>query len=247
MSDKNFSSVQLLCGFNGADAATAFTDESSAARVATFSGNAQLDTAIKKWGTAALLLDGNGDFLTFPDSSAWDLTNVDFTVEGWFYATNLTNEAYKGMFCQRLNTSQISWIMAQTSAGNLEFLYSTDGTVAGTLTASWSAAGAFTLNAWHHVAVSRIGANLRGFLDGNQLGSTHNIGTTSIFSSNQPLSVGRAAVGQYYWSGSMDDLRITNGVGRYAANFRPPRGPFDRAKHAGVSGDRRAIVQLLHG
>ena len=48
---------KLICSFDGADEATAFTAEIGGAF--TFAGTAQLDTAQKKLGTASLLLDGN--------------------------------------------------------------------------------------------------------------------------------------------------------------------------------------------
>jgi len=51
----------LYSSFDGADAATAFTDASGMAW--TFAANAQLDTAQKKFGTASLYLDGIGDYV----------------------------------------------------------------------------------------------------------------------------------------------------------------------------------------
>jgi hypothetical protein len=52
-------SVVLLCHFDGSDASTTFTDEKGHALTAF--GNAQLDTAQFKWGSASGLFDGSGD------------------------------------------------------------------------------------------------------------------------------------------------------------------------------------------
>ncbi len=60
---EDFSLVSLLANFDGTDGATSSVDESENTHVLIFSGDAQLDTAQKKFGTASLLLDGTGDYV----------------------------------------------------------------------------------------------------------------------------------------------------------------------------------------
>ncbi|MHC5059239.1 MAG: LamG-like jellyroll fold domain-containing protein, partial [Planctomycetota bacterium] len=55
--DPYFDRVVFMSAFDGADAATATHDSSIYGAAVTFSGNAQLDTAQKKFGTASLLCD----------------------------------------------------------------------------------------------------------------------------------------------------------------------------------------------
>ena len=68
-------------------------------------GNAQIDTATKKYGTGSMEFDGTGDYLVTPSSPNIALGTGDFTIECWTYFTSLAN---KGVF-------QIS-----TTAGGLQ-------------------------------------------------------------------------------------------------------------------------------
>jgi hypothetical protein len=64
--------VVLLANFDDADGDTTYTSEDTRLRTATFVANAQLDTAQAKFGATSLLLDGTGDYLTFPQSTDFD-------------------------------------------------------------------------------------------------------------------------------------------------------------------------------
>ena len=81
--DPYWSDVVLLAKFNGSDAATSYTEESSLAVAATFHANAQLDTGVTPFeGTASLQLDGTGDAVSFKPTGAaedddWQLTETD--------------------------------------------------------------------------------------------------------------------------------------------------------------------------
>src|SRR3990167_9908671 len=73
------SNTIALLHFDGADAATTFTDENG--RTWTGAADAQLDTAQKKFGTASLLLDGTGDYIDTPDHADFAFGSGNFTIE----------------------------------------------------------------------------------------------------------------------------------------------------------------------
>ena len=81
--DPYWDDVVLLAKFNGADAATAYTEESTLAVNATFHANAQLDTGVSPFeGSASLQLDGTGDAVSFKPTVAnedevWQLAATD--------------------------------------------------------------------------------------------------------------------------------------------------------------------------
>jgi len=78
----DLSKSNLLLNFNGADEATTTTDASPIKQqTITFNGDAQLDTAQKKFGTASLLLDGTGDYLSIPSSDDFKFLERDSTIE----------------------------------------------------------------------------------------------------------------------------------------------------------------------
>src|SRR3990172_8980810 len=70
--------VSLLHG-DGVDGSTTFTDEDG--RIWTPSGNAQIDTAQKKFGTGSMLFDGTGDYISTPDSIDFFFGTENFTVD----------------------------------------------------------------------------------------------------------------------------------------------------------------------
>lgn len=238
MSDKIFSSVNLLCGFNGADAATAFTDESSAARVATFNGNAQLDTADSKWGSASLLLDGTGDFVTFPNNAALSISTGDFTIEAWVKITASKTHTITG----KRDASGAEEHTFQISAGGLLI----GSTFNGSALLNMQGLTVIALNTWTHVAFSRIGST--GYLHVNgHMDATGSEGGTPATNTGV-FYVGRDGFNSARdFQGWIDEVRFTKVTGaRYgASDFAVPQGPFSRQKNLGTLTKGRQPVILL--
>lgn len=216
--DPKYSQVSLMASFDGADEDTAFTSEDSAARTATFVGNAKLDTAVTKFGTTALLLDGTGDKVTFPDSDDFHFAAGDFTMEAWVYISTLEDAI--PVITQWGATPQRSFQLAiNGSANTIQFSWSTDGsTVTGNVTRSftWSSA------TWYHVAACREGTNVRLFVDGVQAGTDIAISTNSLHNSTYVLEIGGRNDNNNYLPGSVADVRITKGFARYTTDFQSP-------------------------
>jgi hypothetical protein len=61
--------------FEDVDGSTSYSEEKNG-RAATFSGNAQLDNAEKKFGSSSIEFDGTGDLITFVDNADWDLSSL---------------------------------------------------------------------------------------------------------------------------------------------------------------------------
>jgi hypothetical protein len=233
VSDKHYGNVVVLCGFDGTHGATSFTDESAAGRTATFNGNAQLDTSQAKWGSASLLCDGNGDFVSFADHADFTLGSSDFCIEAWIRGASLSNQFNPIAGHWNPTGNQRAWLLYYNSTlGGIQFFYSTNG---GTPTVNTFGAVTLQTGVWYHVAASREGANLRLFVNGIQRNTTHNIGTSSIHDSNTTLKIGAGSTSEF-WNGWIDEFRMTVGVPRVTQNFTPPRGPFSRGKRLGVFG-----------
>jgi hypothetical protein len=207
--------------FDGADASTTFTDQKGNAWAAT--GNAQLDTAQFKFGTASLLLDGTNDDITTPDADKWTLAGDDFTIECWV-RLNAIGAQMDFVSHYSSTSNQRGWIFGIDASDQLHFIYSTTGASGTTIIA----AGAWgpSTGVWYHVAVTRNGADLKLFVNGTQVGSTHNIGVSSIFNSTAACIIGQRADGAGDLNGWIDEMRITRGVARYTANFTAPTAAF---------------------
>ena len=229
--DPSFANVELLLGFEGADAATTTTDQSPDARVVTFAGSSQIDTAQFKFGASSLLLDGVDDIVTVPDSTDWDFTG-QFTIECWFRTGVMTGGTKTLIAKRNAASTNISWDFTVTLAApsGVGFDMSTDGTgIVHSVPAA--AAGLLAINTWYHIAVDRDASNkIRVYLNGVMRASKA-AATGTPFNSTNVLSIGgRANTGQPF-PGWIDEVRITRGVARYASDsgFTVPSAAFPRS------------------
>jgi hypothetical protein len=215
--------VLLLDMESGADGSTTFTDISLSGRTVTANGNAQVDTALAKYGTRSCLFDGAGDYLQCGDSPQFYIGTADFTVELWAYTTAVADP--QAIICLQL-----------ASAGDTLYLYRERSDHPthpnrlrlsdSTLTRA-SAGGALAASAWVHIAWCRISGVHKLFVDGSLQSETWSAGgspggaydPTAIRIGMHPLDVQPMA-------GSVDEVRITNGLARYTGNFTPPAAAF---------------------
>ena len=220
--DPNFANVSLLLHGEGSNGSTDITDSSSFANVITASGNAAISTAQSKFGGSSIYFDGSGDFVTSPTSANLNIfTSGDFTLECWVYANSFTTSPYIVSTTRGASPWYGRCALQITSSGTINF-YTVGDSGSGAVVSSTSSA--ISTGAWNHIAVSRSGSTTRIFVNG-VVGFTGAIGTTSTLS--QRLELGAAAFNNSnYFSGYIDDLRITKGVARYTANFTPPTAAF---------------------
>jgi hypothetical protein len=221
-SDPNFATVEALLGFEGADASTTFTDESPDTRTFTPSGNAQIDTAQFKFGTASGLFDGTGDFLTQSNDAAFSLVSGDVTIEAWVRIS-----ATGKLHCiasKRPSVGAAEWDLFINASQQIQFLTYASGSAIGNAVGST----AISTGVWYHVAATREGSTMRVFLDGVLDGSATQTGT--VQSSTQAFLVGRSAFNTTRdFQGWMDEFRFTSGVARYTTSFTPPTAAFPRS------------------
>jgi len=170
-------------------------------------GNAQLDTTIKKFGTASLQLDGTGDYISYASQPDFEFGTGNFTVEGWFYRA--VGSAQVTLFDFRSSATQNAPWLFITSGGTLAYYVNGSTRISG--------AGGITVGNWHHVAVSRSGTSTKLFVNGSQIGSTWT-DTTNYISS--PLTIGARFTGLLeFFNGRIDEIRITKGAARYTGTF----------------------------
>lgn len=166
---------------------------------------------------------GSTDYLTLPSSStAYNFgVSVDFTVEAWVYPTVLAGAMWGIIDARASGATPTAWLLSLVPSGGtyrLEFYNAgaNDGTTS------------IPLNAWTHVAASRVGSNLRLYVNG--------ILDTTITSYGGSISPGTTAprVGttkdasgtNYATTGYISNLRIVNGTGLYSSNFTPSTTPL---------------------
>lgn len=229
--DPYFSNVVLLLHANGSNASTTVTDSSPSAKTVTAQGNAQLSTAQFKYGTAALLLDGSGDYVDTPDSDDWSFGTGQFTVEMWVRFTTVNTQiGLVGQYESGGPAATASWLFSRNTS--LEFRLISAGGVASTVTGAWTP----VTGVWYHVAVDRDTSNvIRIYVNGVILGSATNAGDIRNIGTT-PLRVGRSTgVGGTDLAGYMDDVRITKGIARYGGTFTPSLVQFPDVMPVGAS------------
>jgi hypothetical protein len=217
----NDSYTKVLLQFDGSDASTTITDVAFGATPATWTaaGNAQLDTSIVKFGTAALLLDGTGDEITASDSANFDYGSGDWTVDFWFNRAG-GDGANRFIFGQ--GDSGIAnglSVFANLTTGNvMRGVVTADGSTQVTVTGTTT----YTATGWHHCAFVRTGNTLKLFLDGVQEGGDVAFSSTVHNSTNTMAIGGTGAATTLLWNGSLDEFRISIGIARWTTGFTPP-------------------------
>lgn len=174
-------------------------------------GNAQVSTAVVKYGTGSMAFDGTGDWLTFVDSPNVQLGSGDFTIEGWVNLSLLGSA--RGIFSKGTSTTGLS--LAVNALNQVVFNY-TASSLTGTTV--------LMATTWYHIAVVRSGSatgNVKIFINGTA-DATSGGAITDNFNQTNAGYIGADRVGTSPMNGYIDDLRITKGYARYTANFTPP-------------------------
>jgi hypothetical protein len=223
--DASFGSVIALIQGNGDNNSTVFTD--SAAKytwAANAAGSAKLSTAVKKFGTASIYFGAGGNNACVgPPTSFPGMGTSDFTIEMWFYSTVAAPQYGYYFYDNRpysvngvYTTLYVGGSYDGANAQKLVFMVSATARIVGTTT--------ITTNTWHHVALSRSAGVTRLFLNGVQEGSSYT--DTNNYLTSQAWVGNTGAFVNGVWAGYVDDIRITQGVGRYTTNFTAPTAEF---------------------
>lgn len=206
--------VKLCSHFDGADAATAYTDPIAGA--ATFGGTAQLDDAQKMFSSGtSLLLDGNSDYVTYPDSTSWDFGTGDFTIEFCIRFASLPASSAWMVPIGQFEVSKDWYIGLNNNSGVYSWIVD-DWGASGTII---SRTTTVTTNTWYRIALVRSGNSFMLFQNGVMLGAA--VTYTDTFAKGAPTVV--LTIGRYFTSGYVDgwidEVRISKGIARWTSDY----------------------------
>lgn len=204
--DPYWANVSFYSEFNGTDNSTAFTEYKNHAM--TVNGNAKISTARSVFGGSSALFDGVGDYVTGNQlNTEFAFGTGDFTVEARVYIVATTQ--YGGLI---FGTGDANWAIQTNRTSNATGI----GFIANNaIRLTYNTY--LTLNAWHDIAVTRVGGILRLFLDGNKVAEMTY--TTSITGGNFMIGAASSSPSNTCLNGNIDCLRITKGIGRYTSNY----------------------------
>ena len=173
--------------------------------------------------------DGSGDYFTVPYTTAnfdWWTSGVDFTIEAWVFATNLSTWQYTDsaagvnsvMVGNASATSEVNyWSFGPLANGTVRFKYYNGANNFVTSTAT------ITANTWNHVAMTKTSSGITVYVNG-VAGTTTAISGTPQSSTGYPLIVGQ--INNATASGYISNLRVVRGTAIYSGNFTPPTAPL---------------------
>ena len=191
-------------------------------------GDTQLDTSVKKFGTASMEFDGTVDRLRTPDAATVDgfgarLGTGDFTIECFVY---LDVVEYTGIW--QFDTDSLSGngyiapVLEVTPTGSGSALVWSTMTQHGGNSRKSSAVTP-SASTWYHTAVVRTNGTVKVFVDGTQVISDFT--DTTDFSNRDTLTIGGFYDTNYLMNGYIDEFRVTNKA-RYTSNFTAPTKEF---------------------
>ena len=209
----------LLMHMDGADEGAVFTDDAQGGNaphsISRF-GDTVTKTDIKKFGTASVLFDGDGDYLQASADTDFDFSG-DFTIECWIYPNNVAygadiigNGWNAGWNISRAGDSLTFWV------NGVRILNASVSLVA---------------QVWQHIAVVRLGTTITVYVEGEAKDSAT---FTDAISSTSNLTIGRDSRQEAYYTGYMDEVRISTKA-RYSSDFDPPDQPFSESSSSSSS------------
>jgi hypothetical protein len=170
-------------------------------------GDAQLSTAVKKYGTASLKLDGTGDYVLSDDTL--DYGSNPFTVEMWAYPTSGTQDDV--IFDSRVAYNDDNIMLRQSGS----FLVAIRGN--GILKTQNNV---FSANTWTHLAVTRggtFGNTYTIFVDGAVIHTATSGGTPAA----AELRIGADFNNLNGWAGYVDGFALSTSDKYGGQGFTP--------------------------
>ena len=163
-------------------------------------------------------------YLSVPNNAALNISSSDYTLEGWWYFTDLSNQNLISKYSVSGGYA-IQWY----STNNLRMVFNTAGT-----DTVYQFAWTPTINTWYHIAITRSGSSGRAFINGTQIGST----TTFITANGDgttTFQIGLTHTTSEYTRGYASNVRVTKGVAIYTGNFTAPTSPLGTSQAAGTN------------
>ncbi len=204
--------TKLLIHSDTTDGSTTFTDSSDSEHTITTNGDVHHEVDQKKFGDTSIYFDGMDDSLSIPVSNDFVFGVDDFTVDFMLYPIVLSGD-----------------IILYTGETTGDFFVGIENGVnlgCGTHGVIWNVKiiHGMSINQWYHVVLTRSAGVVYVYINGVEKG--HAADTTDYVSSGA-ISIGSQA-SMYYYSGYIDEFRVSKGIARWTSNFTPPNQTYSK-------------------
>jgi len=216
--------TKLLLHMDGNNGDTVFVDSSPSAKTVTRYTNATITTAESVFGGSSALFPVTGvGYLSVADSDDWYFGSDDFTIDFWI--KRFVNNYTRHVWAQYIDGSNQIRLYINSTTNKLIFYVGYAGTPIAYFESNSAVLSATDLD-WHHFALVRSGISpgcLKAYKDGILIPITT---TNDLANNSMPNLASVARIGSRsgpdYFSGYLDELRISKGIARWTTNFTPP-------------------------
>lgn len=159
--------------------------------------------------TGSVSFDGNGDTLTVT-SSDFSFGTGDFTIECWYNLTATPTNFYIFDF----GSNGMRFQIYDSGSGPIVYMRTSTST-----SVSAPANSYVTVGQWYHIAMTRRGTTVTGFINGISQGTQ----TVADNFTHTALTIGNyGGGGDYEFTGYLSNFRILKGTALYTSDFTPP-------------------------
>lgn len=221
--------TKLLLHMDGNDGDTVFVDSSPSAKTVTRYTNATITTAESVFGGASALFPVTGvGYLSVADSDDWFFGTDDFTID--FRIKRFVNNYSRYVWSQYIDGSNQIRLYIDSTTNKLIFYVGYSGTPIAYFESNSAVLAATDLD-WHHFALVRSGTSagcLKAYKDGVliPITTTNDLANASMPNLATSVKIGSTSTGGVYFSGYLDELRISKGIARWTDNFTPPTSEY---------------------
>ena len=182
-------------------------------------GNAQISTVQSKFSGSSISFNGSGDYFIISSTTADPLLAFgtgDFTIEFWI---RFNTTAGVTILDYRPGSNGAYATIITDATNKIIYYSSSANRILGTT--------ALATNSWHHIAVVRSSGSTKLYINGINEGSAFADTQNYLSGANRPV-VGTSGfpLGTGSLNAYIQDLRITQNLARYTANFTPPTQAF---------------------
>lgn len=210
---------KLLIRAEGANNGTVFKDDGQSHRSITTTGNSVTSTSYKKFGQSSLYCGGGTNAgtqtgITLADHIDLTLGAGNFAIALWIYMLDndgVNEEVIFGQSASDVAAAsrqiQLTRLVSPNNGLRFEFWDSGSNRIYAVTST------AVTTNAWHYLVFNRIGNNIKGYVDGAQVGSTYDATGKTLQDASGSFGIGRlGAYSGAYFYGYIDNFRMYKGV-----------------------------------
>lgn len=226
--------VSCLLHMDGTHGGTTFTDDKG--KTVTVAGAVTTTTAAYKFGTASGNFPGaDGDRLSLATHDDFNFGSCNVTLECWFKENAVSRPNMNLLEKDSGGFPVGAWsLQCNTSAANGKLSFSLRDFSGALYFLEQTSLTNYGDNLWHHVAVVRNGNYWQLWADG--VLEAANLYAGAVTDLATPVYIGNSVNASRGWTGQLDEVRITKGIGRYTTAFAVPTAAGSNSPDDGLGG-----------